>query len=308
MRQFLILFLLQFSLYANTITPNEVYAQVEKIEKETHILMNHYGMIHNHNKSIKDTYISTKVKPRNVWQKTYEIMIKINILRLSYGLPLIEPVNLAPVLDLNPDLVYEQTQRILTELYIFKLRIGLKSTVIKTNHYVNKTPQDVFNLLNVVSVSLDKLNKSTFTPSYVFGENIRVNDDLSTILHHLNIKDNTIPSVRNDKATPADTFTVAMQILHKIAQIQQEVGIQTVDFSAFRKENPSPSDVFTMVQMIISELQTIKAFIGLDRYITPAATQYVNKTPSEVDQLMHWNLRKLNLITTLVNENRGGNN
>jgi hypothetical protein len=300
MRNFIILFLLQFSLYANNITPNEVYAQVKKIEKELHFLLKHYGIKHNHKLSMKKTYISTNLKPRNVWYKTYEIMVKINILRVAYKFPIVEPVNIAPVLNINPDLVYEQTQRILTEIYIFKLRMGLKNKIIKTKRYINKTPQDVFNLLSVISTSLDKLNNTTFTPSYIFGENIRVNNDLSTILHHLNIKDNTIPSVKNDNATPADTFTIAMKTLYKIAQIQKDVGIQSVDFSAFRKDNPSQGDVFTMVEMIISEIQTIKAFIGLNTYITPAATQYKDKTPSEVEQLMHWNLRKLNLIITLA--------
>jgi hypothetical protein len=300
MRIFLILFLLQFSLYANKITPNEVYSQVKKIENEIHFLLKLNGIKHNHKSSMKDIYISTNLKPRNVWYKTYEIMVKINILRIAYKLPVVEPVNLAPVLNLNPDLVYEQTQRILTEIYIFKLRMGIKTKIIKTKRYINKTPQDVFNLLSVISKSLDKLNNATFTPSYAFGENIRVNNDLSTILHHLNIKDNTIPSVKNDNATPSDTFTIAMQTLHKIAQIQKDVGIQSVDFSAFRKDNPSPGDVFTMAEMIIAELQTIKAFIGLNTYITPAATQYKDKTPAEVEQLMHWNLRKLNLITTLA--------
>ena len=50
--------------------------------------------------------------------------------------------------------------------------------------------------------------------------------------------------------------------------------------------------------MILSELQTIKAYIGL-KTITPAAVTYKTKTPPEVDQLMSWNLRKLELINTL---------
>ena len=50
--------------------------------------------------------------------------------------------------------------------------------------------------------------------------------------------------------------------------------------------------------MVISEIQTIKAYLGID-IITAAATKYNTKTPAEVGQLMSWNLRKLNLITTL---------
>jgi len=302
MKVFLILLLLQFSLYAVKITPNEVYAQTEIIEKKVLILLKHRKIKYNYKEFLKQTNIKTNIKPRNVWQKTYEIMLKINILRLNYNLPIVEPINLAPVLTLNPELVYEQALRILTELSILNLRIGANIKNIKAKHYKNKNPQHVYRLLSIISNALDKLNGSTFTASYVFGENIRVNEDLSTILHHLNIKDNTIPSIKNKNATPMNTFTTSMKTLYKISQIQQEVGIQSVDFSVFSKYNPTPSDVLTMTEMIIAELQTIKAFIGLTTYITPAATQYKGKTPAEVDQLMQWNLRKLNLITTLMRE------
>jgi len=299
MKQFFIIFILSSGLYANIITPNEVYAQAMRIENEMHILHKHYGVNHNHDEFIKKVKVRTNLQPRNVWQKTYEIMIKINILRVTYGLPIFEPVNLAPVLALNPDLVYEQTQRILTELKIFKFRIGIKESNYKVKKYTNKTSLDVYNILNNISNSLDVLNKSEFTPSYVFGESMRVYDDLSILLRYLNIKDTTIPSIRKKSATSHDTFNIAMQALSKVSLIQSSVGIEPVNFSGFLKQNPNSSDVFTMVQMIIAELQTIKAFIGLDDSITPAARRYENKTPADVHQLMGWNLRKIQQIQTL---------
>jgi len=56
-----------------------------------------------------------------------------------------------------------------------------------------------------------------------------------------------------------------------------------------------------MTQMVLAELQTIKAYIGIDT-ITPGAARYTTKTPAEVDQLMGWNLRKLDLIKSIVRE------
>jgi hypothetical protein len=296
MRQIVLIFLLTLGLWAKTITPNEVYAQAMLISDETHYLLKHYGIKHDHNGIISRTAIKTQLKPRNVWQMTYEIAIKMNILRTAHKLPVIEPVNMAPVLNLNPDLVYEQTQRILTEIKIFNYRMGIKNRELKAKKYTKKTPVDVFNLLRQISASFDELNQAEFTPSYVFGETMRVYDDLTTVLAHLKIKDDTIPTARNDKATPKDTFKVSMNILAKIKKIQFSMGIQRVDFSVFRKDEPTPSDVFTMSQMIIAELQTIKAYIGLQHYITPAATTYTGKTPVDVEQLMNWNLRKVSLI------------
>jgi len=293
-----LLFLLLFStgIFAKVITPTDVYGQVMLIQAEMHDLLKHYGVEHDEKGIIHRTTIKTALKPRDVWQLTYEIAIKINMLRISNNLPIIEPVNMEPVLHLNPDLVYEQTQRILTEIKIFKVRKDIEALKYKPKVYKNKTPLDVFNALSRISAMFDELNQSSFTPSYVFGESMRVYNDLTTVLNHLSIEDNTVPTVRNDKATPSDTFLVALKILEKIKQIQFSIGIGTVDFSVFKKEHPTPSDVFTMNQMILAELQTIKAYVGLNHYITPAATTYMNKTPADVDQLMNWNLRKIELL------------
>lgn len=281
------------------ITPNDVYAQVMLISDELHFLLNYFNLEHDHEGIIKRYHIQTLLKPRITWQKTYEIMIKINILRSSHQLPIIEPVNMEPVLQLNPDMVYEQTQRILTEIRIFKFRQNIHSQGFELKTFSNKTPLDVYNALAHISVSFDELNRSGFTPSYVFGETMRIYNDLSTILQHLGIQDKTIPSTRNDQATPNDTFDIAMKILNRIKLIQVKVGIEVVDFSVFVKKSMTSSDVFTMSQMIIAELQTIKAYFGLKNYITPAASRYTNKTPADVDQLMNWNLRKLSLIYNL---------
>ena len=286
--------------FANSakITPSEVYGQVMLIEDEVHYLLEYYDIKHNHTETEKVVEITTKLKPRNVWQKTYEIMIKINILRAQHNLPRIEPINMPPVAHLNPDLVYEQTQRVLTELRIFETRMQITVPKYKLTKYKHKTPLDVFNALNYISLTLDELNKHKVTPSYVFGENMRVYDDIALILNSLNIKDNVTPFSKNKESTPNDTANTALRILEKVKQLQILAGIEYIDFIQFRKAKQTPSDVFSLTQMIIAELQTIKAYLSI-KNITPASNRYKAKTPTEVDQLMEWNLRKLNLINKL---------
>jgi len=294
----ILFWILTSSLYANKITPNEVYSEVSLISKELHSIMAYYNIKHNDAEIKRNTKITVNLKPRNVWQKSYEIMIKINILRNRHNLPTIKPVSMSPVLQLNPDLVYEQTQRILTELKVFKFRMGIPQKSFKAKKYKGMTPSDVFNGLSYISASLDLLNKEGLTPSFVFAENMKVYDDISLILDFLEIPDNTIPRFKNLKATPNDTFNTALKILEKIKYLQINVGMDFVNFNGFKKENITPSDVFTLTQMILSELQTLKAFIGV-KSTTVTASEYKTKTPIEVDQLMSWNLRKLNLIRTL---------
>ncbi|MCK5294149.1 MAG: hypothetical protein KAJ49_05810 [Arcobacteraceae bacterium] len=299
MKILIITALLFTSMFATKTTPSEVYAQTILISDEIHFLLKHYNVYHDHEGIIKTKVTKSKVKPRNSWQRAYEIMIKINILRNEHNLPIIEPVNMTPNLNVSPDLVYEQTQRILTEIKIFKFLMGLKSPEFKVQTFKGKVPTDVFNSFWHISESFDELNKGGFTTSYVFGENMRIYDDLTTILQHLNIKDVTIPSKLNRSATSTDTFNTGMEMLSKIKQLQIKSGIDFVDFVDFKKKKQSASDVFTITQMIIAELQTLKAHIGLDDYITPGANKYNSKTPIEVDQLINWNLRKLSLINSL---------
>jgi len=298
MRFILLSLLLTLGLSAKNITPNDVYSQVMLISDEIHFLLKYFKVKHDHDGIIKRVKIDAKLRPRNTWQKTYEIMVKINILREEYELPIVQPANMSPVLHLNPDLVYEQTQRILTEIKIFKLRKGLKSPKFKEQQFTGKTPVDVFNGLSHISASFDELNKGGVTPSFVFAENMRLYDDITLILQHLSISDKTIPKVKNINSTPTDTFNIGMKILDKIKQLQIAEGISFVDFSEFRKKKSTPSEVFGITQMILAELQTIKAYIGLHN-ITSGASQYKTKTPVEVDQLMSWNFRKLNLIHSL---------
>ena len=298
MRKVFFLLLITLSLYAKSITPNEVYSQVTLISDEVHFLLKHYNIKHHHKQILKKSILQTKLKPRNVWQMTYEIMVKINIFREEYNLPIIEPVNVVPFLHLNPDLVYEQTQRILTELKIFKVREGIKSPSYKLKKFKGKTPLDVYNLLLHISFSFDELNGGRFTPSYVFGEQMRVYDDLTIVLQALKIVDKTIPKAKNINAKPEDVFNKSMKVLEKIKQLQINAGIEFVDFREFKKGNETTGEVYTITQMILAELQTLKAYLHIG-YITPAAVQYNTKTPAEVDQLVSWNLRKLNLINSL---------
>ncbi len=298
MKKIILLVLVFLSLNAKTITTNDVFSQVMLIQDEVHFLLKHYGIKHDHEGIVSRTHVSTKLKPRNTWQITYEIMVKINVLRESHSLPMIEPINMAPVLNLNPDLVYEQTQRVLTELQIFKVVQGIESLSFEQETYRGKTPIDVYNSLAHVSVSFDELNKGIVTPSYVFGEQMRLYDDITLVLQQLQISDKTIPRAKMIGAVPADVFDVCMNILEKIKQLQIAAGVDFVDFSEFKKGNESASEVYTITQMLIAEFQTIKAYIGVDA-ITPAATKYNTKTPSEVGQLASWNLRKLNLIHSL---------
>ena len=290
--------LLTLGLFSKEITPSEVYMQTIVIEKQVELLLQHYKIEYKSVPMEKRLKIKTVLKPRNVWQKTYEILIKINILRKKHGMATIAPSNLSPVLHKNSDMVYEQTQRILTELEIFKFRNQIKYKEFKKTIYTDKTASDVFDELSYISTMFDILNEEEISISLIFGANMRIYDDITLILQNLEIKNTTIPREKKLDATLEDNYLLTLQMLHKIKQLQIISGISHVDFSNFRQEKISMSDLFTLSQMTIAELQTIKAYMGITTN-PPVATTYFTKSLAEVNQIISWNRRKLNLIKSL---------
>ncbi len=295
----LLLVVVSSNIFALTkITPSDVFTEVNQIKKEIKIIKDFYKI----KKEILYSKLYIELEPRHTWQKTYEITVKINILRTSKNIPRIEPIGMQAILKINPILTYEQTQRILTELAIFKTSMGITKTVTRKDKFKNKTPLDVYNLLNTVSLELDVINGKVFTPSYVFSETLRIYNDISIILNHLNITNGTIPPKRDINSSPADSFNTSMLILKKINKIKKSINIKTTDFEPFRKEFLTPSDVFSLNQIVLSELQIIKAYLGLFEHVTTPAKIHKNKTPTDVNQILGWCLRSINLIKNLDKE------
>jgi hypothetical protein len=296
-----ILFMLLFiymGLSSKEITPNEVYAQSIIIEEQTEALLKYFNIDYKSVSFDKRKRTKIEVRPRNVWQKTYEILIKINILRNKFNLPSIAPSNLTPVLNMNSSLVYEQTQRVLTELEIFKFLLEIPQQKIEIKTYENKTSLDVFDELSYISEMFDILNEENILPSLIFGTSMRIYDDINLILSKLEIEDDTIPSERKVDVSAQDNYLINIQILQKIKQLQILSGIPIVDFSNFDQKQISTSDVFMISQMVLSELQTLKAYMGIT-VVSPVSGIYYTKTSNEVNQILTWNLRKLDLIKNL---------
>ncbi len=283
-------------LASESLTPSSVYSEVVQIEKELLTIKRFFNI--NRKEELKEA-ITTELTPRHAWQKTYELMVKTNILRRANGLPIIEPVYMEPVLNVNPILTYEQTQRVLTELRIIKFRLGILEMITPPETFSKKTPMDVFNKLRHVSSLFDVINGSEFTPSYVYGEAMRIYQDVNVIIRLLGLTDTTIPPEKIVTATPREAMITALHLLEKISSLESGVGIEGVDASVFYLDNPLPEDVFEMTLILMAELQVIKASLGLRHDVTQAARYYTQKTPADVNQLLGWVLLKINLINTL---------
>lgn len=208
MKKFFGLFLLFLLLAADTRaglvekTSLDVYSQAVQIEKEVELLKKHFGIT----TSKKSEIFTAAIKPRHNWQKNYFLLLKLNVLRSKNGLPRITPDTMEPVLKLQPGLVYEQTQRILTEFAIFKNRLGITAQVSPPQSFEGKNPTDVFNKIYHISMQMDVLNDQELSATYVFAEVMRIYEDIVTLLRWLNIPDHTYPPAKMAAVTPNPTL------------------------------------------------------------------------------------------------------
>ncbi|MCK5829752.1 MAG: hypothetical protein KAH20_05570 [Methylococcales bacterium] len=276
-------------------TPSDVYTQALKIKQEVEVIRAHL----NAPKTKIPQQFNLHFKPRHVWQKSYEIFIKINILRQNHQLPRITVSDLEPVKELDPGLVYEQTQRILAELAIFKDRQGITKKASQIPPQKDKTPADVYHLMNTISIQMDSINGKPFTPSFAFAQSMRVLEDLNTILAKLNIHDRTTPPERKNNVTASDAFNSAIEIIKEIQRLQAIAGVDFIDISTLKKKEITSNDVFNMTGIIISGVQPIKAYLNLNNQITPPANIYSDKQPADTLQILGWILRKFKKIKNL---------
>ncbi|MBF0422905.1 MAG: hypothetical protein HQL73_07920 [Magnetococcales bacterium] len=277
-------------------TPSDVFAEAVRIEKEVELIREHLGIT-----AVKPvTQTRTKFLPRHSWQIGYLILVKVNIFRRQMGLPFLTPNNLNPVLELEPSAVYEQTQRILTELRLVKRRLKITREIPPQEVEADKKPADVVNKLLFVSAQMDMLNQDKFTANDAFTEVKRLNEDVGLLLDHLKIQDVAFPPAPKPDATPSDSLISAFALLAEVQRLQQLASIARVDFGPFRKTTAvEPEDVFNVVILILAELQTVKAFLGLEDELTPPSRNNRDKSPSDVNQLLGYATNRLRLIQSL---------
>ena len=276
------------------ITPSDVFEKTLEISREVELIRKYF----NSPKSVAPERLGVFMRPRNTWLKSYEILVKINILRANNQLPRVAEVALQPLQNFDSGLVYEQMIRVLAELNIVKDRIGIRGQPHPVKQQAGKTVSDNYHLLEAISIQLDSIIGKSFSPSFVFAQNMRILEEINTLLAELNIRERTGPPNRIENTVPKDVFNIALQMLDEVKRLQRIAGIESIDLSAIQKENIAPKDVFRLTGLILSELQPIKAYLRISK-VTPPANIYHGKRPADAGQLMGWALRKIKKIRAL---------
>ncbi|MCV6636139.1 hypothetical protein [Candidatus Albibeggiatoa sp. nov. NOAA] len=276
-------------------TPSDVYEKLYIINQEIKILKQFFHVT----AQVKPSNITTELYPRHMWQKTYEVLVKINLLREKYGLPYIAVSSREPRKAPPPIIVYEQMLRILTEIKIIKYAFNIPNIEFPVQKFTNIKVVDSFNFISNISAELDLLLGKSLTPSFVFAQAMRISEDINAILDVLDITNDSIPPPKDTNTTPQESYETAQKLMTEVARLQRMTGVNGIEFKELRPEKITPGDVFSMTGILLAELQTIKAYLGLKHALTPVARRYTGIVPADVEQVLGWCVRKVQLIESI---------
>lgn len=275
-------------------TSSDVYAQAVRIEHEVATLKQHF-------KVTDKAHVEAKqgdLRPRHVWANGYTVLLKLGKLRRKHGMVYISPIGIEPMLDMPPNQPWAMTQRILTEIAIFKQNLGITIQPPPPVPVSGKLPKDVYNKLNQISGELELL-AGVSTSSDVYSEVKRLNEDVNLLLRYQGIFDNVPPPPRRENLQPQDSLRAVFAVLAHIQRVQRAYGMEITNFMGFDAgEKTTPDDVMGLVGLSLAELQRVKAQLGMVHRITAPAEYAEHKNPSDVVQLLGYITAKLNEIRT----------
>jgi len=299
LRSFIMLMLLCNMVTAAEITTNDVHAEIQRAYEEIKILKRHFQITQ---EVIPPPKLSISLNPGHTWQKTYEVLRKISLLREKLGFPVLSVPARQALIKVAPGYSYGQTIRLVTELDIIKRNLNISEKPdLNTTPVTGKTATDNVNLLRVMSAEMDVLIGAKLSPSHVFAETLRLLDDINTLLDAVGIRDTTIPPTRLPQATPQDVYAEALKILQELYRLKTMTGLDNMDSSGFSNmyATITPSEAYDLVGFALAEIQPLKASLDLKHALTPPAQFYENMSPSNTLQILGWGVRKLRLIRNL---------
>ena len=288
--------LVQYDRNALKKTPNDVYSVTEHILKELIQYRHFLGVKTRPNKA---TLISG-LQPSHVYEKTLEVIEKINLLRLRHNLgPIVE--SRYPLREITPTEVFNQVLQVDEELDVLYQKSGaphqLWITADNIKEYEDKTPADVFLNMQKISLLLDTLlDPGVFTPDYVYREAELIRNEIHILADYLDepVPDSLWADVELDRSTrPENVYPRVKKLLQMVLQMERRAGMFKVkDTSIPPGDNITPAEVYNLIRVVASEITKLKVFLGINQQ-AEYPPKVVGKTPGHVLQIIQGNIRAM---------------
>ncbi len=268
-------------------TSNDVYAIAETLKIKVMHLAGEKNIDANYMKLVKQTNKS----PRQVLQKTLEVLKKINKYRENNNLGLVN-VPTYPSKIIQAEDVYYSVVRLNNELDLLLKHVNcthIKSlSVVKK--YIDKTSNEMYHEIWLASLAMDELLGKGFSPTDNYKESVLILDIVNFIRNSQGIYDEvSIPKKRKRKH-PNHVLYATNKLLTKIAKVETKLWMEPVSVAENPQRVITPTEVYDSMQMVITELKRIRRRLGTER-LYDVKEIYESKTPSDVLQNIEYAIK-----------------
>ncbi len=275
-------------------TPSDVYVQVQLLSQDVHALR-----VKNKISTAWPEIVPEQGRePRHVFQKTLEILDKINRYRINVSHIGGITVPRFPGRDITPNEVYSVVIRLRQELALLVGEDNQFVSHIKApaSDKVNITSNDVYAALSEISTALDEtLGIRGITPSEVYIRSEQVlelarflrNSQNQPIINHK-------PKRRSNQLPNHALHAVNRLLLH-INKAEHNLWMKPINVLPVPRRVITPGDVYDAMGLVLAELQRIQFRLGLERSFA-APTLKSTKTSDDVIQNVEFAMQQLPLF------------
>lgn len=259
-------------------TPSHVYQTVSNIGAELNLL-------HDANlsspKSNAPRYKGRR--PRHVYQKAREVLIKVNTLRWLNGVSRVE-IPQPPAREIVPGdvnvMVDASLQAVRGLRGIFGVSVKSRPAPLVTG----KTPSDVYNNLARVSVMIDGLGIPSIVPNDVYRLMQTVMNEFAAIKRTRDSGTDVGGASKSKGKSPKHVYFKGLDLLKALKKLTANSnysiagGVKLIEQTS---GNVSPGHVLDLIGNILAEVSAIKSRLGIKDAMVFAAPPS-GKTPSDV--------------------------
>jgi hypothetical protein len=279
-------------------TPNDVYAvTIEILEK-----LNRLKMIRGISKKPKNPPFIYGLKPIHTYQKGIEAIEKSIRLKSQNGFyP--SQIPQSPLRKITPNEVYELALRLDGITTILLKNDGYKKAqeyIYKTKRdvYIDKTPSDVYHNLWKISNLLDVLLAKEYSPNETYRLAKHINNKIVVLLQRLGINTPKLKDNHFSNKTPQDVFEKVIKLFDYLKKIQKRLNFDTSNIIIPREKQITPNTVYNALRITNAALNEILIYLNIDnsKIKKIGSTKIINKTPSDVFNLVDKILQKTKLV------------
>ena len=240
-------------------------------------------------KKIKANYIKLPEQknklPRQVFQKTLEVLKKINKYRQNTALGQVN-IPAYPSRSITSEDVYFNVKRLNKELDILLQHIQcphIESLEENTPKFTGKSYDDNYFELWSASLAMDELLGKGFSPTDNYEQSLLIIDVIKFLRNTQNNFEDVQKPLKKERKHPNHVLYATHKLIDKISKVEKKLWMDPVEVPLNPQRIITPTEVYDSMQTVITELKRIRRRLGVERLYEAPVINTI-KTPSDVLQ------------------------